>query len=111
MKTTTARRNTTAEMIEVLQAHERGETIESRRITIGEYQQGEAAYASATAHFNFAARQYRVKPKPVERYGIESASGKFFTTVATKESAERMAAHHRGRFFLMREVEETFDTF
>ena len=59
------RPNTTAEMLAVLQAHAEGAQIESRLIS----PRDRPWTLAGSPRFNFAARQYRVKPRtPVEAW-------------------------------------------
>jgi hypothetical protein len=113
------RLNTTEEMIEVLQAHERGETIESRRVGLGSYQQATSWDRASSPVFNFAAKQYRVKPKPIEIHALINASGQVKYANTNKTIVERHLAsriRHFGergeRIALMREVvQDNFEAF
>jgi hypothetical protein len=114
------RLNTTEEMIEVLQAHERGERLQERRVDLGSYQQGTTEWVPCvgTPVFNFAARQYRVTPKPVEMHALITAAGNIkygntSRTIVERHLAARM--RHFGdrgdRIVKMREVVEEEDAF
>lgn len=47
---------------------------------------------------------YRIKPEPVERWGVVDKSGSFITTYGDEEIAAQQAGYYHGRYFLMREV-------
>jgi hypothetical protein len=66
------RRNTVAEMQEVLQAHADGKQVQNRRIS----KQGTALFIDVdTPLFNFAQFQYRLKPEPMTIYGLVNEHG------------------------------------
>lgn len=70
------------EMIEVLQAAKRGEVIQYRAVTYGDWFDNPCVW-------NFTAWEYRVKPKPRVLYRVEEiACGIGLTTLASLEEAE-----------------------
>lgn len=67
------RRNTNAEMVTVITAHARGEVIESRRTlteTHDRYAHLKQWAVDESPEFNFAIRQYRVKPAEPLRFFV-----------------------------------------
>ena len=86
---------TVQEMICVLQAFERGETIQYRRL---EFSNNETCWfdlrpVGGMFNCNFADYEYRVKPKPrefwVNKYSNDRTAS--FTAYPTKEDADRFA--------------------
>lgn len=47
---------------------------------------------------------YRVKPIPIERWGVVNGGGRFISTYGDEETAAQQAGYYYGRHFLMREV-------
>lgn len=55
--------------------------------------------------FTAAISRYRIKPEPIERWGVANENGRFVTTYDDESQAKhRVAGLARWRYFLMREV-------
>lgn len=81
----------------LVQALAEGKTVQYKS-HLGEW--GDVQEVTFTAAFC----NYRVKPAPIERWGVVNKSGKFLTTYEDKEIAAQQAGYCGGRYFLMREV-------
>lgn len=47
-----------------------------------------------------------LQERPIERWGITNSDGSYYSSVPNKQLAEKTAERRRGRYFLMREVQE-----
>ena len=90
---------TTAEMIEVMQAFDRGEKIECSSLTGNDF--GAAVIAPV---WNWLEFDYRVVRKPAECWVWVFPSGRCGATFESEDQARRVASGNEGRAVLMREV-------
>ena len=100
---------TLAEKMAVMESFQRGERIESMQCLTT----NESWIVETEPEWNWVYYDYRVKTKPVERWGYMNQSGEVcestYPTKAIAEGVFRMAQFGgtlKGRIFLMREVTE-----
>lgn len=53
---------------------------------------------------NAAVSAYRIKPDPIERWGVVSSDSSYVATFTHEEGAAKHVSTYGGRYFLMREV-------
>lgn len=87
-------------LLPIIRAYSEGKAIETRqrRDSVGAWVEMD------TLSFSMAPECYRIKPDPVERWGLMDADGKFLTTFVHEDTAKAYVDNHGGRYFLMREV-------
>lgn len=89
------------EMIAVIQHHKKGGKVQYRN-----KEQGPRWYDSGCPAWNFFIFDYRIKPEPVEMWGVEISTGHILV-YRNKDVAEDVMCDHTGaRMFKMREVED-----
>lgn len=93
---------TLQEKIAVMLAAVDGKAIEVRRV--GESRTDDRWYQSVGPSWDWASREYRVKPEPKEIYVNEYSTG--FSSYSDKSSAERAACSALRKAVLYREVIE-----
>lgn len=90
-------KNNAKDFLPFVQALAEGKTIQYKNLS-GEWTDAQSVSFSGTPS------RYRIKPSPIERWGVVSKSGNFLTTYEDEGTAAGVADHYGGRYFLMREV-------
>lgn len=91
--------NDTQRKIEVMQAHLAGKTIQVRNVGANKWED-----CVGGPHWNWATREYRVKPEPMVRYGVTHKDGSWYTSYPDFIPAMKAAEQRGGRVIKM--VEE-----
>lgn len=91
-------KNNAKDYLPLVQALAEGKTLQVKRWRSGAWEdRDEVLFCTSPENF-------RIKPEPIERWGVVSKSGKFFTTCNSEQDAKELVASSGGRYFLMREV-------
>ena len=91
-----------AEYAEILLAFSRGVKLQYKSKVINQW----CPVDNGSLPLDYPNYEYRIAPKPVERWGYCDAHGRFMTTDDAEHHPKEKAAECGGRHFLMREVTE-----
>lgn len=92
-------------LLPIIQAFAEGKAIQYRISLVDGEKWQNASVGNTSLSFSAPGMEYRIKPEPVVRWGIEHADGTFWSTAETQADAEAIAGPGL-RIFKMVEVAE-----